>query len=614
MGIRTKLFLFSLIAIVVMGGASGAYLQNQLRAGYESRLEIQLEEKARMTASAMPLLVQGDSNSQIHALDAWVDKVASGARSRITVIDREGIVLADSLLDGAALIEVENHGARPEIRDAYGGEVGVAWRYSTTASTNMLYVAVSSPQDGPVVRLAMPTHEVDAAADRLRLILLAAAGLGLFFASAVGGLASYFAARTLRAIVESAKGLSKGGHTRVGYSSRDELGVLAGSINTLADELEKNVVSLREERDRMETILRGTSEGVLALDADRRIRLVNSAATRLLNLPPNIEGLPIFEASREPGLLALAEKGTTEAHTAELRTGDPQRVLLGSADPLKATGGTVLVLHDVTEMRRMETIRRDFVANVSHELRTPVSVIQANSETLLDGALDDPRARITFVEAIERNSIRLGRLIADLLDLARIEAGSQDIRREQLCVHDCAEHALLNLQRPARLRSISLTLDVPKDVIVWADDKALEQVLVNYVENAIKYTQDGGTIRIIAFSEENLVGRPAKPVSQSPSQSSFPVHHGGAFLDRVRILVEDDGPGIPEHSLNRVFERFYRVDKGRSQKLGGTGLGLSIVKHLAQIMGGQVGVQNRKPRGSSFWISLPAREEPASKS
>ena len=582
MGIRTKLFLFALVAIVVMGLASGAYLQKQLRVAYEHRLEGDLEEKALMTAAALSAFEsQGSEGDRQHssesALDDWVDGLAQGAHVRISIIAPGGRVRADSRLDGDALAQVENHRARPEVRSAQQGKVGLSRRYSTTVGKNMIYVAVATAPGAPVVRVAMSTDEVDAAAAQLRVILFAAAGLGLLIASAVGALASYFATRTLRSLVESAQGVSRGGPDRLRYSAADELGVLAGSFNHLADELQNSVVSLREERDRLETILRGTSEGVLALDADRRIRLVNTAAMRLLDLPANIQGLPIVEVSREPGLLSLAEKGINEPFSAELTTGDPQRVLLGSADPLKATGGTVLVLHDVTEMRRLETIRKDFVANVSHELRTPVSVIQANSETLLDGALEDKEARRAFVEAIARNSERLGRLISDLLDLARIEAGSQDINREEVSVQRSVERAFSVMQRHAKEKDISLHIDVEPTMSVFADDKALDQILVNYIENAIKYSQAGASISVTAQMHEDL----------------------------CRIVVEDDGPGIPMASRERVFERFYRVDPGRSRQVGGTGLGLSIVKHLAQIMGGQVGVHARIPQGSRFWISLP---------
>lgn len=583
MGIRTRLYLFSFFAVTVLSVLSGVYLQNQLRRTYEERLKIQLFEKAKISLQALRALKSESLDLETdpqapNSVDSWVDRFGEATSSRITVIGSDGKLLGDTGLDGPALLKAENHANRPEVKDAVAHGKGSSSRFSTTVNHHTLYVAFSGGPAGSVVRASMPTTEVDDAIRRLHMILLAAAGLGLLVASAVAELASHFAAKTLRTLVGSVRAIGEHASGRIDYSSGDDLGVLAGSLNHLAQELENNVQRLGEERDRMETILRGTSEGILALDGDKRIRLVNAAAIALLQLPPDVEGKPLYEVTREPDLLALAEYGFDRTESAELKLGDPPRTLLGRVDPLQATGGAVLVLHDVTEMRRLEAVRRDFVTNVSHELRTPVAIIRANSETLLDGALEIPKARQSFVEAIARNSERLERLISDLLDLARVESGNQELHIREFPLATVTERVVTLLKRRADSKGVTLTTKFDSSLKVIADEKALDQILVNLVDNAVKYTEAGGTVTIVAERRD------------------------GELL----VAVEDNGCGIPVAARGRIFERFYRVDPGRAREVGGTGLGLSIVKHLAQIMGGQVGVEGRTPKGSRFWVRLPA--------
>ena len=572
---RSRLYLFSLFAIVVLSVAGGPYLLGRLRESHEQRLRIELTQKANMVAFA---LQSSQPGAGAQHLDEIVDELGKVGGARITVVAPNGDVIADSQADGAALAALDNHAERPEIVQARKTGRGWQHRYSTTLGARSLYVAVRGGPSDSLVRLAMPTQEVDKALSDLRLILLGAAGLGLMLASAIGALASHFATQTLRSLVESARSMGERGGGRVAYTSGDDLGVLAGSLNHLAEELENNVERLGHERDRLETILRGTSEGVLALDADGRIRLVNAAATGLLSLPNAVEGRPLYEVSREPDLLSLAERGLIETETVEIKLGSSDVTLLARADPLKATGGTVLVFHDVTEMRQLEGIRQEFVANVSHELRTPVSIIRANSETLIDGgAMENPKAREAFIKAISRNAERLEQLISDLLDLARIESGKQELRPRELKVRSEVERVVSLLFRKAEAKSLQLDLEIEGDLRLVADAQALDQILVNLIDNAIKYSDRPGCISIRAFSEEGA----------------------------VVLCVDDEGPGIPSAARARLFERFYRVDAGRSREVGGTGLGLSIVKHLAQVMGGHVGVKPREPRGSRFWVSFP---------
>ena len=275
----------------------------------------------------------------------------------------------------------------------------------------------------------------------------------------------------------------------------------------------------------------------------------------------------------------LGEQGGSRAREIEL-PGDPPRLVMAQASPEHNGNGCIIVMYEVTSIRRLETVRRDFVANVSHELRTPVSVIRANAETLLSGAADDPVHGKRLLEGLERNAERLSRLLDDLLDLASIEANRYRVQSQDVAVAAAIEKAVQSVERAARKKGIALEHDVDPGLRVKADDKALDQILVNYLDNAVKYTPEGGEVSIVA------------DVASA----------GG---ERVRIEVVDNGPGIAPHLRARIFERFFRVDPGRSRDMGGTGLGLSIVKNLAEAMGGDAGVDGREPHGSRFWLSLP---------
>jgi two-component system phosphate regulon sensor histidine kinase PhoR len=346
-------------------------------------------------------------------------------------------------------------------------------------------------------------------------------------------------------------------------------------VGQRATTAEQTVVTLTSERARLAAILEGLADGVIAVDARADVSLMNHAALEILGLSEAPVARPIYTLLRSPELQDLI--ASPGGRTSELDLPERNRRVLVRATPMTG-GGYILVMSDVTEVRRLETVRRDFVANVSHELRTPVSIISANTETLLDGALDDPAHARPLLEAAHRNAERLSRIITDLLDLSRLEAGRYQIRREAVPAAVVASRAIDAVERTARERGTAITVEVPPALTVEADDKALEQVLVNYLENAVKYTPPGGKVHVLA-----------RPL--------------GA---RVRIEVRDDGPGIEAGYRQRVFERFYRIDPGRSREMGGTGLGLSIVKHMAEAMGGSVGVEPVDPHGSTFWIELPA--------
>lgn len=576
LSVRAKLFLVSLGLIVAVGGASFIYLEVELRRWLEELVERNLEQLAygaRETFLATPNLDDPE------AIDQLAHRLGQASATRISVIATDGRLLGDSSLDREGLQHAENHAHRPEIEQAMRDGSGRARRYSTTVGSQMLYVALPyvHGDDHGVVRVAMPLKVVDEAIARLRLLLVVAGMVGLVIAVLMSLLASHLLSRTLRRLVGNARAVAQGAGHRIDVVSTDELGRLAGSFNQMADTLQGTLATLAVERGRFETVLESMSEAVVTLDSQQRVTLVNRAFRNLFGLEVGADGKRLTEVVPAPELEALLEKGAQGAAELNLGSGPTARRLLAHAQPLASHDGTVIVMLDVTETRRLENVRKDFVANVSHELRTPVSIIRANAETLLDGGLEDPVRARSFVEALHRHSERLSRIITDLLDLSRMESGRYKLDLKVVPVKSAVAKAIEVVQAKLTERHLAVAVTVEAELEVRADPKALEHVLLNLLDNAVKYSPDGGELRVKA--------------SAGPAE--------------VRIEVEDRGAGIPAEHRARIFERFYRVDPGRARDMGGTGLGLAIVKHLVDSMSGKVGVDPAEPKGSIFWFTLP---------
>ena len=354
----------------------------------------------------------------------------------------------------------------------------------------------------------------------------------------------------------------------------DELGELARWVDALAEQAAANLAAHEHQRVLLASVAEGLTQGVIAVNGKHEIELLNDAARRMLGVSSPLVGVPLLEFVRVPELRELIE--SADAATAEIQLPSNTRTLIRVARKWGGDG-RVLLLEDVTQVRRLETVRRDFVANVSHELRTPVAVIRANAETLMAGAKDDPVMSTKLIEGLHRNAERLARILADLLDLSRLDAGQYRLELGPVQLEAATKQSLTAIEPQAQKRNISVQVDVPDALAVRADPKALDQVLVNLIDNGVKYTRADGHVWVEARDD-------------------------GA---NIRIEIRDDGPGIADKHRERVFERFYRADPSRSREAGGTGLGLSIVKHLVESMGGEVGVEANAPQGSIFWLRLP---------
>jgi two-component system phosphate regulon sensor histidine kinase PhoR len=383
---------------------------------------------------------------------------------------------------------------------------------------------------------------------------------------------------TVRRLVVSMRDVVRDPTRRIAAdgANGDELRELAEWINFLAEDADRSHRALARERMLLAAVADGLTQGVIAVDGEHRIELLNDAARKMLGVTSSPVGELLIDFVRVPELFDLIDSDV--AATAEVQLPNTPRALIRTARKWGGDG-RVLLLEDVTAMRRLETVRRDFVANVSHELRTPVAVIRANAETLIAGAKDEPVIAGKLIDGLHRNAERLARILADLLDLSRLDAGQYRLELAPVPVQPVIEQSLSAIEPQAAQRNVTVAVDIPGELAVRADPKALDHILVNLIDNAVKYGRSDGNVWVSA--------RPTGPG------------------DSVRIEVRDDGPGIADKHRARVFERFYRADPSRSREAGGTGLGLSIVKHLVESMGGEVGVEPHLPQGSVFWLRLP---------
>jgi two-component system phosphate regulon sensor histidine kinase PhoR len=580
LGFRPKIFLTSL------GVAAAALAFLTVIVAYERRqdergaIEMRLVGQAQLIAE---LLSRNSTMASDGELDDEADRLAELMMTRVTLIGTDGRVLGDSDLDGEALLAVENHLQRPEVQEAQGRGVGIVTRYSTTVRIEMLYAAVTASHPRVrYVRVALPLTTVSDEIGRVGGQAALAFLLAIPFALAIAWLASATLGRRVRRIADVARRYRQGDLTRPTYDyGADELGDVARVLDGSVQELGRRLDELSRDRARLDAILSGMVEGVLVVDVNGRLQLANHAAQAMLRMDASSIGRPYVEVIRHPDIaeqLGSALRGE-EADSRELSlTRDPGRTFVARAASVARAGGggAVLVLHDITDLRRADQIRRDFVANVSHELRTPLTAIRGYVEALLDDRSDAEDTR-KFLQIIARHSARMERLVSDLLRLARLDA-----RQEALDLAPCDLQQLFNtvvsdVAHTAKAKSQRITATVdPAACRITADPAKLHDVLRNLVENAVHYAPDEATISLEA------------------------THADGA----VRISVSDSGAGIPAADLSRVFERFYRVDKSRSRP-GGTGLGLAIVKHLVELHGGQARAENRSEGGARFVITLP---------
>jgi len=567
-------FLLIAVTLIVVDFHLTHYTANRAVQSVEQRLEAEAR-----------ILQPDAANVPRPQLEDWVNQAAQRSGARITIVDPSGVVLADSFHGPESL---DNHATRPEIIAAHQNGVGRSTRRSAALNQDLCYLALSmNYQDKPgyILRLAVSLNDVDSSIAAVRWRILWAS----FYAALVALIFAYFFSHSfshrIARIRAFAEGLVSAHFSQAPLpDTDDELGALGRSLNTTATQLRDLVDRLSVESVQREAILSSMVEGVLAVDSNLRITFANASFARVVGAPNPIPARkPLVEVVRAPELREVLTRVLTASASVKRRMPLPaaERVFEVQAAPLTSgtARGAIAILHDITDLERLERIRRDFVANVSHELRTPLTAIRGYAETLLEGALEDQENNRRFLEIIKAHAIRLNNISSDLLTLSELEAGKARPEPEVVNVRGAVESAMRTLEAEARLRGVTLVCGRIEDVQVLGDRLQIEQALVNLLDNAVKFNRPSGEVLL--------------EVTRSGD-------------GRVRISITDTGIGIPYDDLPRIFERFYRVDKARSREVGGTGLGLSIVKHIIERMNGTVSVESQLGKGSTFTLLLPA--------
>jgi two-component system phosphate regulon sensor histidine kinase PhoR len=576
---RARLFAAAFAAALIALVAAGALFATTMRRQIDARIEETLVAEARLAADLLP---HDTAASTIPELDQEADRIGQLTGTRVTFIAPDGRVLGDSAETLEGIAAMENHHDRPEVIAARETGLGRARRYSATLKIDMLYVAV--PVRHPAiafVRVALPLTDVK---QQLRAVLIAtltALGLAGLGAAAMAWVLSGRISRRVDEVAAVARRYRGGDLTPASLDyGDDEVGTVARALDDSVQELGRRLAEQARDRARMEAILAGMIEGVIVVDPHGRLQLANQAARQMLKLDLLAIGRPYVETIRHPAIAELLGAALSGRRPDALQLSPPRdatRTIMARAAPAtaEAAHGAVVVMHDITELRRADQIRRDFVANVSHELRTPLTAIRGYVEALADGASGEDSQR--FLEIIARHAQRMERLVSDLLRLARLDAGQEPLDVVS-CDVDALVHTVLADLTPAldgRTQRVEVTI-APGAETLRADPGKLHDALRNLVANASSYAPERTTIWIDA--------RPAD--------------------GRIALTVSDEGPGIPEADLSRVFERFYRVDKSRARDPGGTGLGLAIVKHLVELHGGTIRAENRPAGGAAFTIVI----------
>ncbi len=571
---KSRIFVKLFLAALMVIAACTISLDLLIGRAWENMLRSQIETSLRQKAAMLATRVQG---VPVDRLADIVQQAAQASGARVTVIDSSGKVLADSEANPDTL---ENHATRPEFAAALHGQPASSTRVSKTVGAELLYVAVPVP--GGAVRLAERLTAIHEANVHIRRDLIQGSAIAAALALLLAFVATQSIGRRLLRITEFAERIAAGDlSARIQEGATDEIAHVATALDKTARKLEEGFRALENSRQTLETLLNSMQEAVIAVAQDGRVLWANQHMERLL--PSGVRlGAPLVQSVRDPEILesvqnALETRDVTMASAAKISSG---RVFDVTAAPMPG-GGAVAVLHDQTEIERVEKTRRDFIANVSHELRTPLTCIQGYAETLLEGD-GMPGSQREFLEIIRKNAMRMGRLTEDLLVLARVESGEQPFNLQYAMPQELLDDAVQTFQELAASRAVELSVINTSSSAVLVDRYAIHQVLSNLIDNALKYGDQGGKI---------LLG-------------------AGETEDGVQFYVRDFGSGIPSEHLPRLFERFYRVDKARSRESGGTGLGLAIAKHVVRAHSGTIRAESELNHGSTFYFTLPRQPVP----
>lgn len=588
---QKKLFLSFIAIILFLSFIIGIYSINICQNYYTNDYEEHLIKES----SLLSLLLQKEYESfwGKKEFGQFANKFAKKLQMRITIIREDGIVVSDSQADESVL---ENHGQRKEIIEAMNGKIGVENRYSQTLKTEYLYVAVpiEMQENLFVLRLSVPLLELAAISNQIILYTF----LGVFVAVSIAFLFAYYFSKKfsipLDELTIAATEISRGNYGKeILIKSDDQIGTLTKAFNQMSHQLNETIHQLENENIKLESIVDSMINAIIAVDNENKILMINSVCYKLFGIKiQNIIGYDFYDMIRNENVYKILETCAKEkkhivdefVFKSQLEGNKILKVYanpIASQQELNKAKGILLVFEDITQVRKLEQLRSDFVSNVTHELKTPLTSIIGFADTLKAGAIEDTQSALHFIDIIEIEAKRLYRLILDILSLSELETRKEDVNIQKVDMKQIILNVCNVLQPQIEKKGLSLQIKTEEAIPLFICNKdRISQMLMNLIDNAIKYTEKG-EIEVSCFCQG----------------------------DMLEICVKDTGIGIPKESRERIFERFYRVDKGRSRKAGGTGLGLSIVKHIVMLYEGKLGVLSKEGKGTSFIISLPYKKE-----
>ena len=588
MRLHWKWMLACLSVLILVLASAHLYLDHAIRDFWIHHLEQRLLREVRFARVHLSEVANTDED-----LIPLVNEVGVRLGVRTTLINGQGRVLADSETDPSAL---ENHADHPEISAARQQGRGTSVRYSNTQDIEVLYVATAVPEIGDenfVLRLALPLRDIGHIGQLIARAIWMTSILGLCLALLLAYATSRYISRPILDAIWFVRNIASGRlkHRTLRVGSTRELRDLGTALDDMRRQIQTHIGQITLEKSRLEAVLTSITEAILVTDQSGRILMGNGTFEKLFGVSDAIEGRMPIELVRHRDVQDAIEQTLKTGQVVFLdltRSDSRERHFDVQIAPILQDdhmAGSVTIFYDITELRRLERIRKDFVANVSHELRTPLTTIKGCAATLADGALDNREAAQRFVKMINTHADRLHNLVEDILDLSRIESGALPLKTGVYPVHEMVDSVVGQIRPQAKEKTLTIEIDTKENAQVQCDRKLIEQALLNLLDNAVKYTPEGGKIWI----------------------QTRDFKHGENTQTRIALEVKDTGIGIPLSDMDRIFERFYRVDKGRSRAMGGTGLGLSIVRHIMDAHGERVYVESEQGKGSTFGLTLPRK-------
>ena len=583
MGIRSRIFFIVFVLLTISIAITYVVAERDLNNTFKEQTLNELEKKANLLAISVGSLTRFDD---INAADLFANELGSATNSRVTFIKNDGQVIGDSELDFDEISIIDNHGNRSEVIDALKNGAGWSSRYSSTLNQDLLYFAIQDNEDvyPNIIRISVPITYIDNITDTLGLSVLLLFVVVFIVSAIASGVSANYLYSNIQELANVASNISKGKTISddidaLPIQRDDEFGTVARSISQLSEDLKNQIKIIAKQRDQFGLVLDDLGEGIIVTNKKGKVVFTNEQASVILNtenlFDRNIKEFDI------PALNYLFKRVKSKKRAdIEFEIEINRRTtkwVLGSMNQSKTTGQFILVLHDITQLRQLNSMRRDFISNLSHELRTPVSVIRANSETLLDGALEDKQEAKIFSKAILHNAERLTSMVSDLIDLSRIDYGDLKLNIVEVNLDNFIKSFIDSMKSVMKKKDIYIEYQPRHKKNIMADVQALERVMNNLIDNAFKYSPKGSVIEISTITNNN----------------------------HIKINVADQGSGISEIDQEYIFDRFYRTASARASENKGSGLGLAIVKNLINSLNGEVGVSNRPEDGSIFWFTLP---------